>query len=272
MHHASNGTSPECWSYSTPTERGAPFLFLGWVAERFPKLVREIAAAGHEIGCHSYAHKRLNVLTPEQFRLDLKKATSLLQDQVQHPIDCFRAPSFSIVRNTMWAFEILAEQGFTVDSSSFRSSRPVWGSGRGSVFALAEYGRPSHFRVSSIDIAIPKHELGGRGRRILAFIPLRCHLLGYPSHQRRGQAARDGLLSSLGNRSGQPRIRAGLRSTLRHYVNLFTMEQKIEHLLQDFRFTTLSDACSRQEAYHKEQIDTQISPRVTKTAAGAAHG
>src|SRR5262245_24140319 len=74
------------------------FFVLGWVAEKFPHLSREIAAAGHEIGCHGFAHKRLHDNTPEQFRIDLKRATSVLSDQIGKPIRCYRAPSFSIVQ------------------------------------------------------------------------------------------------------------------------------------------------------------------------------
>src|SRR5437764_226513 len=70
----------------------ATFFVLGWVAERFPSLVREIAAAGHEIGSHGYRHQRLMLLRPEEFRADLRRSVKGISDQVQKPVDCYRAP------------------------------------------------------------------------------------------------------------------------------------------------------------------------------------
>src|SRR5262245_21787003 len=74
------------------------FFILGWVAERFPHLSQEIAKAGHEIGCHGYGHSRLHIMTPRQFQQDIRKATAILTDQLGRPVRCYRAPSFSIVR------------------------------------------------------------------------------------------------------------------------------------------------------------------------------
>src|SRR6185295_10950131 len=82
---------------------------------------------GHEIGCHGYGHQRLQNLTPSQFREDLKKATALLSDQVQQPIRSYRAPSFSIVKSTLWAFDVLAEEGYTLDSSVFPVRHDLYG-------------------------------------------------------------------------------------------------------------------------------------------------
>src|SRR5207253_10769592 len=93
------------------------FFLLGWVADKFPDLSRRIAEAGHEIGCHGDAHQRLQRLTPNAFREDLKRATGLISDQVQQPIRCYRAPSFSVVRSTLWALDVLAEEGYVFDSS-----------------------------------------------------------------------------------------------------------------------------------------------------------
>src|SRR5262249_3547512 len=105
----------------------ATFFVLGWVARKFPSLARQIAAAGHEIGFQSYAHKRLHHMTPADFRTDLRLAAGLLSNQVGQSVRCFRAPSFSIVRETMWAFEILAEEGFVFDSSVFPVRHDLYG-------------------------------------------------------------------------------------------------------------------------------------------------
>src|SRR5215813_3457622 len=103
------------------------FFVLGWVAQKFPRLVAEIAAAGHEVGSHGYRHKRLHFLTPEEFRRDIKHAIGILSDQVQRSILSYRAPSFSIVPNTIWACDILAEEGIAVDSSIFPVKHDLYG-------------------------------------------------------------------------------------------------------------------------------------------------
>src|SRR5207248_2944253 len=103
------------------------FFVLGWVARKFPNLAREIVAAGHEVGSHGYGHRRLQRLTPKEFREDVATSAAILTDQVQRPIRCYRAPSFSIVKSTLWALDILAEEGFQFDSSIFPVRHDVYG-------------------------------------------------------------------------------------------------------------------------------------------------
>lgn len=97
----------------------ATFFVLGWVADRFPDLVAAIVAGGHEIGSHSYGHRRIGQLTPDQFREDLIRSLQSLEPIAGQPIRSFRAPTFSVTRDTWWALEILAEEGIQVDSSIF---------------------------------------------------------------------------------------------------------------------------------------------------------
>ena len=116
------------------------FFVLGWVAQRFPGLVRRITSLNHEIGCHGFAHRRLHTQTPDQFRSDLRDARNRISDQAQQPIRCYRAPSFSIVRNTLWAFDVLAEEGFDLDSSVF----PV----RHDLYGIPDSSRFPHWRTT----------------------------------------------------------------------------------------------------------------------------
>ena len=97
----------------------ATFFIVGWVAEKHPQLVRSIQKAGHLIGCHSYLHRKVYTLTPEQFREDTKRARELLEDVAGQPVVGYRAPSYSITKKSIWALEILAELGFRYDSSIF---------------------------------------------------------------------------------------------------------------------------------------------------------
>lgn len=97
----------------------ATFFTLGWVAEREPKLVREIADAGHEIGCHSHLHRLVYSLDRESFRMDLRESKDALEQATGKPVRSYRAPSFSITHRSVWALEVLIEEGFLHDSSIF---------------------------------------------------------------------------------------------------------------------------------------------------------
>ena len=97
----------------------ATFFVLSWVAERYPHLVHEIRAANHEIGLHSYAHRLIYEMTPDEFRIDLRKGKSILEDTLGEEIVSFRAPSFSITQASLWALDILVEEGIRYDSSIF---------------------------------------------------------------------------------------------------------------------------------------------------------
>ena len=97
----------------------ATFFALGWVAERQPALVREIAARGHEIACHGYAHELVYEIGPRRFRDDLRRARRAIEDAAGVRVEGYRAPSFSITTRSLWALEILAEEGFRFDSSIF---------------------------------------------------------------------------------------------------------------------------------------------------------
>ncbi len=98
----------------------ATFFCLGWVAERFPHLIRQIHSRGHEIASHGYDHKMIiHMANPEEFRQDLRRSRTILEDIVGEPVVGYRAPSYSITRKTLWAIRILLEEGFLYDSSIF---------------------------------------------------------------------------------------------------------------------------------------------------------
>src|ERR1051326_1045486 len=105
----------------------ATFFVLGWVAEREPGIVREILNAGHELGCHSYLHQRVWRLTPEEFRQDTRRALAVIEDAAGQKVLGYRAPSFSIVPKSLWALDILAQEGFLYDSSVFPIRHDLYG-------------------------------------------------------------------------------------------------------------------------------------------------
>jgi len=101
----------------------ATFFCLGWVAEKYPELIKKIDAAGYEIGSHSCAHQLAYELTPDQFRDDLKKSLDLLQNVTGKKVTCYRVPGFSITRDNAWTIDILIENGIQSDSSIFPAPR-----------------------------------------------------------------------------------------------------------------------------------------------------
>src|SRR5690242_6120123 len=103
------------------------FFFVGWVAERFPQLVREVQARGHELACHSYWHRTVYSLTPDAFREDTRRAVAAIEDASGAKVLGYRAPSWSITRTCLWALDILAEEGFTYDSSIYPIYHDLYG-------------------------------------------------------------------------------------------------------------------------------------------------
>lgn len=110
-------------------ERGlkGTFLCVGWIAEHHPKVIQQIANAGHHLGCHSYQHELATRFTREEFKKDTYKAKCLIEDVTGQKVDAFRVPSFSITKANLWAFDMLAELGFKYDSSVFPSTHEFGG-------------------------------------------------------------------------------------------------------------------------------------------------
>jgi polysaccharide deacetylase family protein (PEP-CTERM system associated) len=227
------------------------FFILGWVAERFPHLSRQIAGAGHEIGCHGYAHRRLQTLTPAQFRDDLRRATGLLTDQVQRAVCSYRAPSFSIVKTTLWALDVLGEEGYVFDSSIFPVRHDLYGIPDAERFPHWQMSSQGHrlfeFPPSTIRSARNSWGVAGGGYlRLVPYVPTHWAIKHINEVEKQPAMV---YFHPWEIDPDQPVLDAGLRSTLRHYTNLKTMAGKIERLLKDFRFTTLTDACAQHPGY-----------------------
>jgi polysaccharide deacetylase family protein (PEP-CTERM system associated) len=117
-----------CAMRSAPCESPkGTFFILGWIAERYPGLVRRIQKEGHEIACHGYAHKLVYLHSKEEFRNDIKKAKAILEDITGSEVIGYRAPSYSITNKSQWAFEVLVEEGFKYDSSIFPIRHDFYG-------------------------------------------------------------------------------------------------------------------------------------------------
>lgn len=221
----------------------ATFFVLGYVAERHPNLVNEIVSAGHELGSHSYWHRLVYELAPEQFRADLKKSKDTLEQIAQIPISAFRSPSFSITTKSLWALDILVEEGFTVDSSIFPVYHPRYGIPNAPCTPYAldlAAGRLWEFPITVGRVGkLWKTPIAGGG--YFRLFPLRLS---------------EYLLNRVNN-SGlpfvfyihpwevdpeQPRLSYGtVVQRFRHYVNLAANTSKFEKLLQTFNFGRLDE-------------------------------
>lgn len=216
------------------------FFILGWVAENFPKLVKRIAAEGHEVACHSSEHRRVFQLSPEQFREDTLRAKKTIEDVAGIHVYGYRAPSFSITADSLWAFDILVEAGFTYDSSIFPIRHPNYGMPklpRAPFLVKTPSGPIIEYPMPTLAVGANRSPLaGGAYLRLLPYVYTRwgIRFLNECEEQSVCIYAHPWELDP-----DQPRINGSLTAKLRHYVGLGTMEKKLRRLLQDFEFVTL---------------------------------
>ena len=215
----------------------ATFFTLGWVADRFPALIRRIADQGHEIASHGWDHQRVFTMDADRFRADLDRARIAIEQAAGAPITGYRAPSFSIDQRTPWAHQVLAEQGYSYSSSVAPIAHDHYGWREAPRFAF----RPVQ-GADLIEIPVTTVELAGRraaagGGGFFRLLPY-----GFSSWAVRRVNQHEGRPAIFYFHPweidpGQPRVTgAPLRSRLRHYTNLGKMEPKLLKLLQAFRW------------------------------------
>jgi polysaccharide deacetylase family protein (PEP-CTERM system associated) len=219
----------------------ATFFVLGWVADRFPNLVRDIQARRHEVGCHSYWHRLIYRLTPAEFREDTHRAKDAIESCTGRKVIGYRAPSFSVTKSSLWALEILSELGFEYDSSIFPIQHDFYGipdhprflchyegNGRRKMMELPI----STWRLGNINLPFG----GGGYLRILPFSYTRQAFRRVNEGEQRPAIV---YFHPWEIDSQQPRLEVPLRSHLRHYTNLSRMNNRITALLQNFEFVPL---------------------------------
>lgn len=217
----------------------ATFFVLGWTARKFPGLVRQIQALGHEIACHSLHHQLIYTMTPAEFREDTRTAKDILEQITGTPIRGYRAPSYSITRDSLWAFDILEELGFTYDSSIFPIRHDRYGIPDAPRFPYRLAGRSlmefplSTARLCGLNVPVA----GGGYFRLFPYAFTRMALQGI--NQREGQSFIF-YLHPWELDPEQPRVQgASPLSRFRHYLNLSRTEQRFARLLKDFNFQPL---------------------------------
>ena len=222
----------------------ATFFILGWVARKCPALVREIARRGHEIGCHGYLHQAIYHGSPADFRRDVREAKAVIEDLVGSRMKSYRAPSYSITAQTLWALDVLREEGFEYDSSIFPIVHDLYGIPGAPRFphvkVLAGGQKIKEFPPSTVRLAGMNIPVAGGGYFRLLPERLTCWAID-KINRMEGQPAMV-YLHPWEIDPDQPRIHASLRSRFRHYHNLRSVETKLDRLLGKFAFGTLQQA------------------------------
>ena len=226
----------------------ATFFVLGWVAERYPHLVGAIQGGGHEVASHGYAHQRIYTQTPDQFRAETRRSKRILEDATGQPIIGYRAANYSITKESLWALEILQEEGFGYDSSIFPIHHDRYGIPSYSRFChviqthngsgLVEFP-PSTLRLSGINIPVA----GGGYFRIFPYALTRWSVsyLNEKAHQPALVYFHPWEIDPA-----QPRIHAKALSKFRQYFNLEKTEGRLIRLLKEFSFGTVSRVLKEQ--------------------------
>lgn len=216
------------------------FFILGWVADRFPMLVRKIASAGHEIGCHSYQHRAVFRLSRQEFFEDTKRAKDVIEQAAQRKIVGYRAPSFSIVGGTEWAYEVLAELGFQYDSSTHPIQHDFYSNPNGE--------RQPHVLLNGlVEIPISTASILGRnlpigGGAYLRVLPFWYTKLGLRLRDREMQQTPAMFYFHPWEIDAeQPRLALSTTSRIRQYTGLSRMKGKLEKLLSIRKFAPANE-------------------------------
>jgi polysaccharide deacetylase family protein (PEP-CTERM system associated) len=226
----------------------ATFFTLGWVAERHPVLVRRIVGAGHEIASHGYGHRLIYTQTPDEFRADVRRSRQVLEDASATRVRGYRAPSYSITEQSLWALDVLLDEGFEYDASIFPVHHDRYGipdaprdihrlkRDRG---ALVEVP-PSTVRLGGVNLPIA----GGGYFRLLPFWWTRWGIARVNDVERRPVVF---YLHPWEVDPDQPRLQASALSRFRHYRNLARTAPRLRALCRQFRFAPIAEVLGRVE-------------------------
>jgi len=224
----------------TEAKTHATFFTLGWIAERHPKLIRKIVAQGHELASHGYAHFRVDQQSPSEFRADIRQAKRLLEDCAGVEVSGYRAATFSIGPNTLWAFPILEEEGYRYSSSINPVKHDLYAFPDAPRFAFRPAGTSKlwEFPVSTVRIGNRNWPCGGGGYfRLMPYLLFRTVLRRVSERDRRPIVF---YLHPWEVDPAQPRPSGiTLKSRTRHYLNLNRTANRLARLLNDFRWDRL---------------------------------
>ena len=216
------------------------FFVLGWVGERHPDLVKSIARRGHEVASHGYAHRLIYDQTPTTFREDVRRAKRILEDASGRRVAGYRAPSYSITPRSLWALDVLVEEGYQYDSSIFPIRHDRYGipiSGRRPYQIERNVGTLTEVPGSTTRVGPMNLPVAGGG--YFRLLPYWWTRWGIGRVNRLEGRAAVFYLHPWEIDPDQPRLPAGWLGRFRHYRNLDCTEARLRQLLTDFRFDTV---------------------------------
>jgi polysaccharide deacetylase family protein (PEP-CTERM system associated) len=224
----------------------ATFFVLGWVASRYPELVRKIAAKRHEIASHGYGHQLVYDLTPQQFREDVRRAKGVLEAIGGTLVEGFRAPSYSVTARSMWALDVLIQEGYQYDASIFPIHHDRYGipsSPRHVHVMHRDSGSIVEAPASTVRCGGMNLPVAGGGYfRLLPYAWTRWGINRLNNAEGRPAIF---YLHPWEIDPSQPRIEAAPLSRFRHYCNLGKTETRLRRMMRDFKFSTMSDVVRR---------------------------
>lgn len=210
----------------------ATFFTLGWVAERYPQMVRRIVEQGHELASHGYGHQRVSDLSQTDFRDDVVRAKRVLEDTGGVEVLGYRAPSFSIGDRNLWALDVLADTGHRYSSSIYPVRHDHYGSPDAPRFAHTV--REGLIEVPPTTLRIFKRNLPSSGGGYFRLLPYAFSRWMLASVNRRENEAAIFYFHPWEIDAEQPRVPGiDLKTRFRHYVNIPRNEAKLRRLLQD---------------------------------------
>jgi len=224
----------------------ATFFTLGWIAKRYPHLVREIVAGGHELASHGFGHHRASEQSEVDFRVDVRQAKQLLEDLAAQPVQGYRAPSFSIGHANPWAFDVLVDEGYRYSSSVYPVRHDHYGMPDAPRFAYQARPRLLEIPLTTARVLGRNLPAGGGGYFRLAPYPLSRWALQRVNRLDRRPAIF--YVHPWEIDPAQPRVAgATLKTRFRHYVNLHRTEARLSRLLQDFRWGRVDEVFGLRE-------------------------
>jgi polysaccharide deacetylase family protein (PEP-CTERM system associated) len=217
------------------------FFTLGWIAIRYPEIIRRIAEGGHEIASHGWSHRRATTLSPVDFRDEVRRSKAVLEDLIGRPVIGYRAPNFSIGQGNEWAYDVLLEEGYSYDSSVFPIRRPDYGDPDAPTEPyLIERSGGTLIEVPLATTTLLGARLPAAGGAYMRHFPYALIRRAFREHEARGVPAVF-YVHPWELDPGQPRLDVSSMTHLRHYGGLRRTAPRIERLLGEFKFTSAQE-------------------------------
>lgn len=218
----------------------ATFFTLAWVAQRCPALIRRIVAEGHELASHGSKHRRADDQSPEQFRIDVGSAKRMLEDIGGVAVRGYRAPTFSIGAHNLWAYEVLADEGYAYSSSVYPTKRDNYGMPSAPRFVFQPQANRGIVEYPLSTVRLAKRNLPCAGGGFFRLLPWAMSRAAIAHVNRRDNMPAIFYFHPWEVDPGQPRVQGlSFKSRFRHYINLDKTEARLERLVQAFPWDRL---------------------------------